>query len=104
MKENKIIKSPFDFSQNKSSIKSSNKKKIDFTNCKIDNNLNNNNNNLNNNTNNINNINNISSINSDFNNNNFIDVSSNMTYFLSLEKSQRKQASSRFDSKVFSYR
>ena len=113
LKENKNMISPFDFSQKKSNIKSSNKKKIDFTNCKIDNNinfnidnsnLNNNNNNLNNNINNVNNINNISSINSDFNNNNFIDVSSNMTYFLSLEKSQRKQASSRFDSKVFSYR
>ena len=65
---------------------------------------NNNNNNLNNNTNNINNFNNISSINSDLNNNNFIDASSNMTYFLSLEKSHRKPTSSRFDAKVLSLR
>ena len=72
LKENKNMKSPFDFSQKKSNIKSSNKKKIDFTNCKIDNNinfnidnsnLNNNNNNLNNNINNIKNINKINSMN-----------------------------------------
>ena len=111
IKENKNTRSLFDLSQKNNSIKSSNKKKKDFSNCKIDNNinfniensnLNNDNNNLNNNMNNINNINNISSINSDFNNNNFIDASSNMTYLLSLEKSQRKKASSRFERKAFS--
>ena len=108
------MKSSPDIIPKNSSIKSSNKKKIDFNNCKIENNINfnidnsninnNNNNNLNNNTNNINNFNNISSINSDLNNNNFIDASSNMTYFLSLEKSHRKPTSSRFDAKVLSLR
>ena len=107
-------KSSPDIIPKNSSIKSSNKKKIDFNNCKIENNINfnidnsninnNNNNNLNNNTNNINNFNNISSINSDLNNNNFIDASSNMTYFLSIEKSHRKPTSSRFDAKVLSLR
>ena len=85
-------------------FKNSNKKNKDFNNCKIDNNIsfninnsmvitNNNNNNLNNN---MNNFNNISGINSDFNNNNYIDISSNMTYFLSLEKSLHKPQSTRF--------
>ena len=108
-----VTKSSSDIIPKNSGIKSSNKKKIDFNNCKIDNNinfnidntnLNSNNNNLNNNINNINNFNNISSINSDLNNNNFIDASSNMTYFLSLEKSHRKPTSSRFDAKVLSLR
>ena len=112
IKENVNLSS--DIIQKNSGVKSSNKKKMDFNNCKIENNinfnidnsnLNNNNNNLNNNINNINNnFNNISSINSDLNNNNFIDVSSNMTYFLSLEKSHRKPTSSRFDSQVLSLR
>ena len=97
-----------------SSIKKSNRsirKNLDFNDCKIDNNINfnidnsnvnkiNNNNNLNNNI--MSNFNNISSINSDGNNNNFVDISSNMTYFLSLEKSQRKPTTSRFDVKVLS--
>ena len=112
IKENIYKKSSSDIIPKNSGIKSSNKKKIDFNNCKIENNinfninksnLNNNNNNLNNNINNINNnFNNISSINSDLNNNNFIDVSSNLTYFLSLEKSHRKRTSSKIDSQVFS--
>ena len=95
-----------------STVKNSNKKNIEFNNCKIDNNINFNisnnknsyiNNNQNNNLNNINNnFNNISSINSDFNNNNCIDITSNMSYFLSLEKSQRKATSSRFDKNILS--
>ena len=102
---NNTIKKP-----NKSNRKKSNKN-LDFNDCKIENNINfnidnsnmnsNNKNNLNN-INNINNFNNISSINYDPNNNNFNDASSTMTYFLSLEKSQRKPASSRFDGKVLS--
>ena len=104
--QNSTIKKP-----NKSNKK--NVKNIDFNNCKIDNNINFNiennnlkNNNINNanNANNINNFNNISSINIDPNNNNFNDISSNMTYFLSLEKSQRKPTSSRFDGKISSLR
>ena len=87
-------------------IKNSNKKNKDFNNCKVDNNISfninnsliNRNNNIPN-TNNLNNFNNISSINSDFNNNNYIDISSNMTYFLSLEKSHHKPLSTRFDKK-----
>ena len=104
---NNTIKKP-----NKSNRKKNNKN-IDFNDCKIENNINfnidNNNSNMNsnnknnlNNINNINNFNNISSINYDPNNNNFNDVSSTMTYFLSLEKSQRKPASSRLDGKVLS--
>ena len=54
-----------------------------FQNCKIDNNININ---INNNLNNISCINN----NSDINNGNYIDVSSNTTYFLSVEKSHRR--------------
>ena len=102
---NNTIKKP-----NKSN-KQKNNKNIDFNDCKIENNINfnidnsnmnsNNKNNLNN-INNINNFNNISSINYDPNNNNFNDASSTMTYFLSLEKSQRKPTSSRFDGKVLS--
>ena len=104
--QNSTIKKP-----NKSNKK--NVKNIDFNNCKIDNNINFNiennnlkNNNVNNanNMNNINNFNNISSINIDPNNNNFNDISSNMTYFLSLEKSQRKPTSSRFEGKISSLR
>ena len=47
----------------------------------------------------MNNFNNISSINSDFNNNNYIDISGNMTYILSLDKSQQKPSSTRFEKK-----
>ena len=75
--------------KNENNIMNNNKKNNDFQNCKIDNNININ---INNNLNNINNINNISSINnnSELNNNNYIDVSSNTTYFLSVEKSHRR--------------
>ena len=79
-------------------IKNSIRKSKDFNNSKIDNNIsfninNSNITNINNNpNNNMNNFNNISGINSDFNNN-YIDISGNMTYFLSLEKSHRKPSS-----------
>ena len=82
-------------------IKNSIRKSKDFNNSKIDNNIsfninNSNITNINNNqNNNMNNFNNISGINSDFNNN-YIDISGNMTYFLSLEKSHRKPSSARF--------
>ena len=82
-------------------FKNSIRKTKDFNNSKIDNNIsfninNSNITNINNNqNNNINNFNNISGINSDFNNN-YIDISGNMTYFLSLEKSHHKPSSTRF--------
>ena len=88
-------------------IKNSNKKNKDYNSCKIDNNIsfNINNSNIMSNNNNLNsnmimnNFNNISSINSDFNNNNYIDISGNMTYILSLDKSQQKPSSTRFEKK-----
>ena len=61
-----------------------------INNCKIDNNISFNINNSNINIkNNNNSFNNISSINSEYNNN-YIDINSNMTYFLSLKKSLKK--------------
>ena len=76
-------------------IINSNNKNKDFQNCKIDNNISFNINNS------IikNNINNISSMNSDLNNNNYLDISNNMTYYLSLDKSLRRPATTRFDNK-----
>ena len=65
-----------------------NSKKIN--NCKIDNNISFNINNNINIKNNNNDFNNISSIYSEYNNNNYIDISGGMTYFLSLEKSLKK--------------
>ena len=66
-----------------------NSKKIN--NCKIDNNISFNiNNNINIKNKNNNDFNNISSIYSEYNNNNYIDISGGMTYFLSLEKSLKK--------------
>ena len=64
-------------------------------NCKIDNNISFNINNS------IikNNINNISSMNSDLNNNNYLDISNNITYYLSLDKSLRRPATTRFEKK-----
>ena len=66
-----------------------NSKKIN--NCKTDNKISFNiNNNINIKNKNNNDFNNISSINSEYNNNNYIDISGGMTYFLSLEKSLKK--------------
>lgn len=65
-----------------------------FQNCKIDNNININ---INNNLNNISCINN----NSDINNGNYIDVSSNTTYFLSVEKSHRRPVTNITEKKSF---
>ena len=48
------------------------------------------NNNINIKNNNNNDFNNISSIYSEYNNNNYIDISGGMTYFLSLEKNLQK--------------
>ena len=85
-------------SENKSNIIRNNQNN-EFQNCKIDNNINININNNLSNINNINTINNISSINnnSELNNNNYIDVSSNTTYFLSVEKSHRRPITSLID-------
>jgi hypothetical protein len=65
-----------------------------FQNCKIDNNININ---INNNLNNISCINN----NSDINNGNYIDVSNNTTYFLSVEKSHRRPITNITEKKSF---
>ena len=65
-----------------------------FQNCKIDNNININ---INNNLNNISCINN----NSELNNGNYIDVSSNTTYFLSVEKSHRRPITNITEKKSF---
>ena len=66
-----------------------NSKKIN--NCKTDNKISFNiDNNINIKNKNNNDFNNISSIYSEYNNNNYIDISGGMTYFLSLEKSLKK--------------
>ena len=66
-----------------------NSKKIN--NCKTDKKISFNiNNNINIKNKNNNDFNNISSIYSEYNNNNYIDISGGMTYFLSLEKSLKK--------------
>ena len=68
----------------------------DFKNCKIDNNINININN---------NLNNISGIhtNSELNNNDCIDISSNMTYFLSMEKSHRRPIATISENNINNY-
>ena len=110
--EKKDIKETEDINNNKkkeeikiyndeNNIMNKNKKNNDFQICKIDDNININ---INNNLNNINNINNISSINnnSELNNNNYIDVSSNTTYFLSVEKSHRRPIANIIDKNILS--